>query len=166
MPSVDRLGRGRRRLVPGGPAPGQGPGRDGVRAGGGEGGRELLGGEAGETGKVGQGDHAALGEDPRRQAGPAGGLAGLQLLGAADPGGGAADRDPWERVEDHAPADRLVAAAVPHDQRLEHVQDQRPLQVQPDQGVAAGADLDGVERLEPGRALGRPGVDQVGAAPA
>ena len=64
------------------------------------------------------------------------------------------------------PTDGLVAAAVPQDQGLEHVQDHRPLQVQPHQGVAAGADLGGVERLEAGRGLGRAGIDQVGAAPA
>ena len=97
---------------------------------------------------------------------PAGGLAGLQLLGAADPGGGAPDGRGRERVQDQATADGLVAAAVPQDQGLEHVQDHRPLQVQPHQGVAAGADLGGVERLEAGRGLGRAGIDQVGAAPA
>ena len=132
----------------------------------GEGGREAVGGDGGEAGEVGQGDDGPLGQDPFQQAVPAGRLAGLQLLGAADPGGGAPDGRGRERVEDHASADGLVAAAVPQDQGLEHVQDHRPLQVQPHQSVAAGADLGGVERLEAGRGLGRAGIDQVGAAPA
>ncbi|HSO56431.1 MAG TPA: hypothetical protein VL330_27645, partial [Actinomycetes bacterium] len=137
----------------------------GVRgARGGEDGGEAVGSDGGQAGEVGQGDDGPLGQDPLQQAGPAGGLAGLQLLGAADPGGGAADDPGRERVEDDPAADGLVTAAVPQHHRLEHVQDQRPLQVQPDQGVAARADLGGVERLEAGCGLGRARVDQVGAA--
>ena len=161
-----RLGR-----LPGGPGPPERPRPDharraGARFGpprGGEGG-EAIGGDGGQAGEVGQGNDAALGQDPFQEAGPAGGLAGLQLLGAADPGGDAPDDAGRERVEHDPAADGLVAAAVPQHQRLEHVQDQRPLQVQPDQGVAAGADLGGVQRLQAGRGLGRARVHQVGAA--
>src|SRR4029453_14192080 len=85
----DRLQHGRRGGLPGLPGPGEGPGPPDDRP---VGRGQVLLRDGGEVGEVGQGDHAALGEDPGEQAGGAGGFAGFQLFGAADAGGGAADR--------------------------------------------------------------------------